>query len=578
MTQTLEQNRIESLRRTIKEKRRALGVEGNLLDWKGFKRFADLDVITYPESLHKYRYHLYLGKTETFNEDYPENLTIGKHRHLYERLVDEVSKYLVQTFQTQEEVSTDEIIEQLHAFIYNDTCFSPSMTLEEATDTPEGNYVKRLIHWKTKKEISTVYRFTFTPYEGESRVAFTTFDLRIPNKLEARWSNKITGEKAEIFNLAKLLAKASLIHLSAKHLLSSELVFDRILDQLELHATFNRDRLRQFNYHDFILHFLANNMHSIDLIRSLIVLTFSDLIRDYADLQGIEKRFIQRSSTHATAYMTKKNIPLKIQNFMKDNHFLAMFGEVEADELCDLEKLNQLAEEFVTLSKQLPLPQAKDHTLRFRRLGRHKAAGLYYPFYQTLAVDIDSPRSFIHEWFHLIDFEHQLLSADAEFRPLLQLYRQTLDEGFRALGSEDPTYKKWFGGSSKYSRAYYLSSEEAFARLGECYVANFLGIQSSFNARDLTSTFQQLVYPSTPELNEAIQSYFEPLFKRLQSSESIVTFETSPHSEELTVVESPSPTKRSTERPIHAVAMSSPSSKVWEPESVQVIEQLSLGI
>lgn len=582
MTQTLEQNRIESLRRTIKEKKQALGLTGDLLSWKGFKRYSDLSLLTYPESLRKYRYHLYLGKTEAFNEHYLENLTIGKHRYVFDHLVEEIAKYFMVSFHPVDDETYDDVSCRIQDFMREQTCFpAGSFEVVEDTDSDEANYVKRIFQLKAKKEISTVWRLSCISPNDEVKSEYTTFDLRVPKKLRGRWSNQ-AGDMATITDFSSMLAKAALIHLTAKHLTISDITFNQVLDRLETEVSFDRDRLCQWDYEDFILHFLANNMHFSDLIKSVIVYSFTDLISEFADIQGIEERFIQRSTTHATAYMTKKNIPLKIQKFMADNHFLAMFGEVEADELCDLDKLYQLAEEFKTLSTLIPFPIAKDHTLRFRRLGRHKAAGLYYPFFQTLAIDIDSPHSFVHEWFHFVDYEHDLLSANAEFRPLLNLYRQQLDSSFEALGKEDLLYQRWFSGKSKYSRGYYLSSEEAFARLGECYVANILGIDSSFNRRDLTSKFEQLVYPSTPELNEAIQAYFKPLFNRIKEEATLVSFEEEAHlsMEPASKIEKPKtvPVKYSTIPSVQAVATPASRSHDWKAEPVRVIEQLSLGI
>ena len=48
---------------------------------------------------------------------------------------------------------------------------------------------------------------------------------------------------------------------------------------------------------------------------------------------------------------------------------------------------------------------SKNQSLRFRKLGKLKANGVYYPGYDTLAVDLDGVSSFIHEMFHILIYD-----------------------------------------------------------------------------------------------------------------------------------------------------------------------------
>ena len=84
------------------------------------------------------------------------------------------------------------------------------------------------------------------------------------------------------------------------------------------------------------------------------------------------------SSDYARSYETKKNIPLKVQEEMKKSKFLSHFGYVEYDELVDLEKVKVIEKEWQEVNKVINFPVAKNHSLRFRRLGKHKASGLYF--------------------------------------------------------------------------------------------------------------------------------------------------------------------------------------------------------
>lgn len=579
MTKTLEQERIVSLRRTIKEKQKSLGLDVDVLQLKGLKKYGNLQAITYPKSVTDYYFHLFAGSASDYEVRYRVNQTIGEHRHLYQKIADEISKKLLATFHPNEEVGTDEVISLVQSYAKEETCLQEVLVLEKVTLTSEETFIQQIFSERGKKRISQVVKW-IADEKGEPTPFYTTFEIKIPPRLlKGTWTKTFTGQQAVIYDVTDLLAKATLFKIVADFLYHSPENVQLISKKLEKVMTFDTELFQSLTKEAFLAVLKDNHFKTPDFFKSILVLTLEEMIQDGMEIQELEKRLTALNSSYAKTYMTKKNIPLKIQNFMKNNHFLAMFGEVEADELCDLEKLNQLADEFILLSKQLYLPQAKDHSLRFRRLGHHKAAGIYYPGFNTLAVDIDSPHSFIHEWFHLIDFENLLLSADSDFKPLLNLYRRLVDESVEALGEEDATYQAWFHKKSKYSRAYYLSNEEAFARMGELYVSEILEIKSSFNEKRRETLIEQLVYPTDLELMLAIKDYFDGLFNRLKALYEAVEFPEKPMPRPIIA----DPGKAMTKRPTFVnleeqslVAKASPKPMKPSLETYRVIEQLSL--
>ena len=579
MTLNLEQERIISLRRTIKEKQQSLGLDADLLGLKGLKKFGNLELITYPKSIEKYRYYQFKGTAEDFEVTYLSNLTLGKHRHLFEKIIAEISKKVQATLSPETEVAADDVIHLAQSYAATETCLHPPLRLEEVTKPSEETFIKEIFKERGKKQISQVLKWT-ADYKGEPTPFYTTFECLIPSRVVNSWIKHSTGQQAVIYDLTALLAKATLFKIVADFLYSSPDNLRLIIEKLQTVMTFDQSLVETFSKDRFSGVLEANHFKVPDFFKSVLIFTLEEMIHDGLEIKDLEKRLTALNSSYAKTYMTKKNIPLKIQNFMKNNHFLAMFGEVEADELCDLEKLNQLAEEFVVLSKQLYLPQAKDHSLRFRRLGHHKAAGIYYPGFNTLAVDIDSVHSFVHEWFHLIDFDNLLLSADGDFKPLLHHYRRLVDDSILALGEESPTYQAWFNRKSKYSRAYYMSNEEAFARMGELYVSEILQINTSFNEKKRESELEQLVYPTDAALLLEIQIYFEALFERLQALYEPVQFPDPQPAITVALdlgkvmtkwVESEPPLD---EKPL--VAKASPKPMKKPIETYHVIEQLSL--
>ncbi len=578
MTKTLEQERIVSLRRTIKEKQKSLGLDVDVLQLKGLKKYGNLQVLTYPKSVTNYYFHLFAGSASDYDVRYHSNQTIGEHRHLYQKIADEISKKLLATFHPNEEVGTDEVISLVQSYAKEETCLQEALVLEPVELPSEATFIQQIFSERGKKQISQVVKW-IADEKGEPTPFYTTFEISIPSRVVNSWIQRSTGKQAVIYDVIDLLSKATLFKIVADFLYSSPENFKLISKKLETVMTFDAALFQALTKEKFLTVLKDNHFKTPDFFKSILVLTLEEMIQDGLEIQELEKRLTALNSSYAKTYMTKKNIPLKIQNFMKNNHFLAMFGEVEADELCDLEKLNQLAEEFIVLSKQLYLPQAKDHSLRFRRLGHHKAAGIYYPGFNTLAVDIDSPHSFIHEWFHLIDFENLLLSADSDFKPLLNLYRRLVDESIEVLGEEDATYQAWFQKKSKYSRAYYLSNEEAFARMGELYVSEILEIKSSFNEKRRETLIEQLVYPTDLELMLAIKDYFDGLFNRLKEIYEAVEFPEKPTAKSLVLDAGKAVTKRPVSFDLKEqslVAKASPKPMKPSLETYRVIEQLSL--
>jgi len=93
-------------------------------------------------------------------------------------------------------------------------------------------------------------------------------------------------------------------------------------------------------------------------------------------------------------------IPQRILKVMKNNKFLENFSYVELDSDTDLEKFSIVEKEFLRIRKLFNMSEVKKAELRIRKLGKHKALGLYYPGLRCLCVDITSPSSFMHEFGH----------------------------------------------------------------------------------------------------------------------------------------------------------------------------------
>lgn len=225
---------------------------------------------------------------------------------------------------------------------------------------------------------------------------------------------------------------------------------------------------------------------------------------------------------YAKSYMTKKNIPEKIMALMKNNAFLKEFNMLELDETVDTTLFKKLEKEYVILKNSLKLDNILEGEidLRFRLLGQHKAAGIYYPG-KCICVDLKYPSSFIHELAHHIDYKFGSyglkLSNNKNFRELSREYKRLYLDHVDSI--EDSGVKKYLLNK----KSYYFTPTEIFARCFELYMTSLKSLKSSFaeESFDVGKGYPEL----TEKFKNLILNYFDNLSKtiNLNVHENITT-------------------------------------------------------
>jgi len=258
---------------------------------------------------------------------------------------------------------------------------------------------------------------------------------------------------------------------------------------------------------------MANNKYLLYSIRipKLTAYYFNYLYGLNIEEEYEVKEELNLSSDYAKSYETKKNIPQKVLDRMETSKFKTHFGYVEFDELTDLEKVDIIEREWMEISKKVLFPVAKDHSLRFRRLGKHKASGLYFPGAKAVCVDLGGPSSMVHEVMHMIDYTtlpSTTLSSMFNFRGIIERYRDIANRKVIAL-EETNSFKSQWEGKTKYNKDYYLSPKEIFARCGELYIEQILGIDSS-----LVKSRDNILYPKDDDfLLELVKKYYSSIIQ-----------------------------------------------------------------
>lgn len=234
-------------------------------------------------------------------------------------------------------------------------------------------------------------------------------------------------------------------------------------------------------------------------------------VLEFANLKASSIRYRRslKNQSCATCYMTKKNIPQKTLSAMESSILNDIFGYIEYDEMCDLGKLSQMEEEIKGITSELfPYVDSKTVSLRVRRLGKHKAAGLYFPFLRCLCVDVQSPSSFMHEYGHMMDYLFGNLSDVEKHKDFVSLYRAYVNHLIR--NASDPLLQR----TGKYGFDYYREPTEVFARCFEIYLLDILHVNSSLLK---PKEEEAVVYPRDARMLSLIESYFKPLLARLEA-------------------------------------------------------------
>ena len=249
------------------------------------------------------------------------------------------------------------------------------------------------------------------------------------------------------------------------------------------------------------------------IILTKLIELFCNILEIYQDIQYENRYRDKMDKTIATAYITKKNIPQKVLTAMEHTSFKKYFKYVEFDEEVNLNSVKIIEKEFSILNEAYFSSKAFFNvTLRFRKLGKHKASGLYYPNLHTLCVDLRSPSSFIHEYFHMLDDQLGDLSLEIGFQDIVHEYKRALLHEITHL---EPAIQHQLNGTSKYNLQYFFRRAEIFARCGEIYFVRILKVESSLIKPDL-----EYAYPKSELLDTLIKNYYSTLLNvRLKQSD-----------------------------------------------------------
>lgn len=224
---------------------------------------------------------------------------------------------------------------------------------------------------------------------------------------------------------------------------------------------------------------------------------------------SLNREYARESGKTISTFRTDKKYQDEALN--KSTLFNKMgFRKVEIDtqkyegETFDCEEFSKVEQDFLGVFDKLPQAKAQPK-LKFRRLGKHKAWGIYSPSLNILAVDVRHTESFIHEYGHYLDFKHgdEVYSETSAFFPIIKAYKKKLSEL-----AEDSKYAQKLTAKRM---GYYLIPTEVFARAFELWVSGT--IVSDATIISSTETYNsQPEYIAFSHIKELVFSFFNTIF------------------------------------------------------------------
>ncbi|GAA4923648.1 hypothetical protein [Nesterenkonia rhizosphaerae] len=245
------------------------------------------------------------------------------------------------------------------------------------------------------------------------------------------------------------------------------------------------------------------NHESFNAAQLASIATLTDL--QDAQLQGRNfiaqrKHLREQSGKIAGVFDDKKHPDKAHQQMMAETSLAAanggLFAKVEIDNDVDPEEYADFEAAIEEIAEKMPpIPADRRPDLRIRKLGKHRANGLFSASHNTVAVDVRTSEAYIHEMGHYYDLVAKgNASLSADFADISQEYSHALRE---------PDPKK---------RAYYDTPTEQLARGFEVYAVEKLGINNRLVNPSKFSNNDYAPYTGNPELKAKLFAFFDKTF------------------------------------------------------------------
>ena len=242
----------------------------------------------------------------------------------------------------------------------------------------------------------------------------------------------------------------------------------------------------------------AKVARAIEILRATEAL--EDAQREGQNFLAQKKYLKENTGKIATAWMDKKDTDELHKRLAEESVLNDSFAKIELDndvteeEFADFEKAWQETKDMLP-----PIPKGLEPTLRIRKLGKHRANGIYFPTKNTVGIDVRTSEATVHEMAHYFDLAvNNNASLSAPFRSVVTDYTKNLRM------PPDMTSKS----------SYYSTPTEIFARGYELYAHERLGVNNRLVRPDKFDRFDYAPFQQNPEMKERMFRFFDDNLKK----------------------------------------------------------------
>lgn len=360
------------------------------------------------------------------------------------------------------------------------------ISIDELDDTNAVNIIAR----RYKATVKKVYQITIEKAD-DTLILYTVPSAKIPNSTRKyTFSPSFNTRHIKILDIQYIYGMLKTIDIVYEEIKDKEHFF--LSEGFKKASIYGNSYTTTKAYDILNLPFLSNGSmlptkkatyENFVYPTSLTVDTIAVMQNVDINVELANKYTKDTNSDCARAFETKKNIPQRVLEVMENTNLLNDFSYVEIDEESDLSKYSSIEREWSLVKDSLDLDKYLKDTkpeLRFRKLGKHKALGLYYPTLKCICVDTSSIASFMHEFGHFIDYttEDTPLSLKLDFYPIIKNYK----EAYARCIEKNPNHEST--DYLKRKKSYFQTPTEIFARCLEIYLVN-KGVRTSFLKENL---------------------------------------------------------------------------------------------
>lgn len=380
-----------------------------------------------------------------------------------------------------------------------------------------NSQIKNRIVRKFKKSDSDLYEISAEGCEGFNLAIYTIPEVKIPISYRKYvYAIPNSYDRKKILDIKYIYGAFKTI----------DVVLDEIREKEDFYLSKEFQNISIFkNCYDKkdaeeLLDIIFTSRGSLLCLKGMDFLSYAKTISLIIDVAAVmqnldlnneltEKYNNRTNSECARAFETKKNIPDKILKVMNSNKFLDDFSYVEIDEGTDIQKFHSIEYEWNKIKNALNLEKFFGNVkpeLRFKKLGKHRALGLYYPGLKCICVDITSPSSLLHEYGHFIDytFGKKQLSLQLEFYQLISEYQKAYNDYL--IKNKDSANIDYLNKKKKY----FFTPTEIFARCFEIYLVNN-GVITSFLKEEKELTIEGGYVKVDKNFKKLIDTYFNKI-------------------------------------------------------------------